>query len=1130
MSDMFQSWVFGVVIGVVFLGSARGDQPGPIGGSIWMAQGGAPTWDGDAGVANGEVAGAIQAVVQHPTNPNIMYVGTVNGGIWRTANATADHPTWTPLTDFAPSLSISSLVLDPTDLSYNTLVAGLSSESSLGREGSTIHGLLRTTDGGNTWTYQDGAGLLADKDISCVIARGNVVLLSVTESASGLVSTFGIYRSTNSGASFYQISTPSGQPNTLPYGRAHVLVGDPTNLSVLYAVLLARGGGTNGVFKSSDMGVTWSKVSSAVIDNLLPNCGDGVRMSATIGNVVYIGISDSSNGGIVHVFRLADGGTNWTDLGLAQTSEPNPSSVNVSFVVMALLADPGNTNIVYVGGGDDLRCDSSETVGNQWARLNGCISASPPNSGNLDCTGPHSDSRNMIFDLNGDLILVCDGGIYRRASPRDYLGGWSSIIGNLQVGEYHDIAFDSQFGLCVSASQDCGTQRQIIPGEVLWVEINGSDGGNVAVDSTSIPGSSIVYACDESFNFVQKIYNSALGVVTNVNLLHTVMNGAAFQVQFITPFKLNSVNPQRMVIVGGNGIYESFDQGNTVSEIAPGVTEDNFGNGLEYGGMMAGIPNPEVLYIAANTGVFVRTNAGGTLAQTHTVYPGGTPIDVATLATNWQMAFVIDQANVFMTPDVGISWTNITGNLADVGKLWCVRTGPTNKPPSVLVGTDRGVFVSSAPHFGFWSEVGTNLPNALVLSMEYNQAADILLVGTLGRGAWMITNVSESGFAPAPPVIGTQPQSQNVLIGAAANFNVSVGGTPPFAYQWFKNGNAISDATNATLLVTVAQPADNGGYSVVASNSLNTVTSLVATLTVTGSAPTNCALCAPSGLISWWTADGTANDRVGTNNGTLNNAVTFVAGIVGQAFSFDGVDSYVSVPDNSAWAFGTNSFTIELWADSASAANNQAMLAYDAGGGLLNKWILWLNNNNLQLHINGPGIGANYITSSSFIRNDNQWYHYALIRQGTTFTFFVNGSVLSSVSSTLSIPDAAAPLTIGKAEGGFYFDGWLDEIRIYSRALTPSEIQAIYTAGTNGMCPPTPLMFTGSPSYSKSNGAILSASLRSGQSYRLQANTNLASTNWIALTNFIAGTAPAFDYTNKAATNIPQQFYRIISP
>ncbi len=315
-----------------------------------------------------------------------------------------------------------------------------------------------------------------------------------------------------------------------------------------------------------------------------------------------------------------------------------------------------------------------------------------------------------------------------------------------------------------------------------------------------------------------------------------------------------------------------------------------------------------------------------------------------------------------MSGDAGNSWTNITGNLTGYGNFTCIRAGPTNEPSSILVGTYSGIYVSSSPNLGFWSRVGTNLPYAPVFGMEYNQAADILLAGTLGRGAWLIPNASTNVFAPSPPAIGGQPQSQSVLIDASAVFTAAVGGTPPFSYQWYKNGVAIAGATNATLLVSLCQTTDVGNYDLVVSNAFGSITSLLASLTITGSPPPNCAVSAPSSLISWWTGDGTANDRVGTNNGTLQNGVSYVPGEVGQAFAFDGVDGYVSVPDNSAWDFATNSFTIELWANSAAAANNQAMLAYDAGGGTLNKWILWLNNNNLQLHINGPSIGAKTIS------------------------------------------------------------------------------------------------------------------------------------------------------------------------
>jgi len=67
--------------------------------------------------------------------------------------------------------------------------------------------------------------------------------------------------------------------------------------------------------------------------------------------------------------------------------------------------------------------------------------------------------------------------------------------------------------------------------------------------------------------------------------------------------------------------------------------------------------------------------------------------------------------------------------------------------------------------------------------------------------------------------------------------------------------------------------------------------------------------------LSWWTGGGTPNDAIGINHGTLKNGALYGAGEVGQSFDLDGVNDYVEVPDNDAWAFGDNEFTIEFWAN-----------------------------------------------------------------------------------------------------------------------------------------------------------------------------------------------------------------------
>src|SRR6516164_4513813 len=84
------------------------------------------------------------------------------------------------------------------------------------------------------------------------------------------------------------------------------------------------------------------------------------------------------------------------------------------------------------------------------------------------------------------------------------------------------------------------------------------------------------------------------------------------------------------------------------------------------------------------------------------------------------------------------------------------------------------------------------------------------------------------------------------------------------------------------------------------------------------------------GIVSRWSAEGNANDSVGSNNGILQGGVTFAPGVVGQAFSFDGSGAHVEVPDSSTWSFGSSPFSIELWVY-FNDAQGGAFIASDDG-------------------------------------------------------------------------------------------------------------------------------------------------------------------------------------------------------
>ncbi|PWU21513.1 MAG: hypothetical protein C5B50_01585 [Verrucomicrobia bacterium] len=226
----------------------------------------------------------------------------------------------------------------------------------------------------------------------------------------------------------------------------------------------------------------------------------------------------------------------------------------------------------------------------------------------------------------------------------------------------------------------------------------------------------------------------------------------------------------------------------------------------------------------------------------------------------------------------------------------------------------------------------------------------------------------------------------------------------------------------------------------------------------------------PAGMVAWWPGDGNTLDIAGGNNGTLQGNAGYGPGEVGQAFTFDGNNSWVQVPPSSTSTLNiTGPVTIDAWVRFNSVNPNPG-----------NGWpVVWKGNSSgydptsaYGLGVTGSnqlwGLVGNFSVSSEvygpFLTQLGTWYHIALVADGTNLTLYANGAAVSSAPQTVSPYASPYPLVIG----GIYnsppnnWNGSIDEVEIFNRALSASQINTIYQAGAAGKCK-TPELTCASP-------------------------------------------------------------------
>ena len=350
------------------------------------------------------------------------------------------------------------------------------------------------------------------------------------------------------------------------------------------------------------------------------------------------------------------------------------------------------------------------------------------------------------------------------------------------------------------------------------------------------------------------------------------------------------------------------------------------------------------------------------------------------------------------------------------------------------------------------------------------------------QGATRTIRIVDQNGRPDP---GAEPSATSQIVDVSvgpggsrifspSTVNISVGDT--VKWTWASSNHSVTSGTSCTADSQFCSPNDMNCPAGALSNTgtvyqhtfaqagtfsyfcdLHCASGMVGTVNVA-------AVCTPPppNMISWYPGEGNGRDIGGGNNGALQNGTTFAAGMVGQAFSFDGFDDQIVVPNNANQNGGTQ-ITIDAWVNMSSSGHGRPIAQKRSVSNIGGYTFETTNSpfgpdNGLQWAIMIGGVyqvlqtPANVLPLSSF-------HHVAATYDGTTMRIYVDGVEKANMPASGTIDPRTDPLVIGRnvTNPSIDWQGLIDELEIYNRALSSSEIAAIFNAGTAGKCkPPQP--------------------------------------------------------------------------
>jgi len=692
--------------------------------------------------ASTSYSGRVVALAVHPTNPDIVYAGAAQGGLYRSLNGGAN---WTPLLDNALTLSIGSVAISPSDPSTVFVGTGETAFSADSFFGVGIY-CITNADSANPVVSGPlnktsvGSDIFTGRGISEILVHPtdpNRLIVTTAQGVAGIggstagssLPNAGVYRTTNALSANPVFEKLTIQGTTSASRSIADGVADPADPNRVM-ITVVGGGGDGGIY------LTTNAYDSVPTFTRTLATGDGTSLGRTeltanrTGETLTVYAAAGTSNGTV--FKSTDGGSSFVPLS-GGSGFCNPQC----FYDIAVAVDPTDAEKVYLGGAPTLPFGKSVNGGASF--LN--------NSTNL-----HVDTHALaVAPSNPSRVYFgSDGGVWRTDDVNATPVVWTTLNNSsFSATQFQGISLHpNDRNYTLGGTQDNGTQFLAGNG-TAWVRSDGGDGGFTVIDQNS-PSTTSIVAYHTYFNQTNSQIGFSRATTTDPQgdpywtafygcQIGNSNNGinCADSVLFYAPMVHGPGNPSSLYF-GTTRLYRSSDQGVAMTDVSGSLP-------ARISAIAVSAQDDNVRLVGTTTGTIFLSTAAGATSMTNITgpIPGRYVGRVAIDPTNANIAYVA--LNGFGLSAGQHVWK--TTNLLSGTPTWAasgvgIPDVPVNafaidpqNPQSVFAGTDIGVF-RSVNGGTSWEPFSDGLPRVAVFGMEFHRTERLLKISTHGRGIY----------------------------------------------------------------------------------------------------------------------------------------------------------------------------------------------------------------------------------------------------------------------------------------------------------------------------------------------------------------------------------------------------------